>query len=317
MMAEKRAIVTGHRGMDGRLLVELLQQRGGPILGVGREGVETFNGAPRIECRLDSPKSIAECVRGYQPDEIYYVAAHHDSSQGKAPEDLHDDYRKYLTVNVEGPLAFLDAIRAHAPKARFVYASTSLIFGNSPREVPQVETTAPSPEEPYAMVKLLGGQACKDFRSRGIFASVAILFNHESAYRRPHFLSMKIVLGALAARAGKKEPLVLGDLDATVDWGYAPDFVDAMRRMLAIDTPGDFIVATGEAHTVRDFAAAAYAHVGLDWQKHVTVDPSLLSRRRSGRVGSFAKLKAAAGWAPTLTFEQMVQTLIDQTAARK
>lgn len=314
-MSERRAIVVGHRGQDGRLLVDLLSRRGVDVLGVGRTNVEAFGSLPAPPCRLDDPQSIAETIRIVQPHEIYYVAASHTSSQADEPLDVADEYAQHVAVNVNGPLAFLEAIRRQCPASRFFFASTSLIFGNSPRETPQNEETPACPEEAYAITKLLAGEACKDYRRHGVFASVGVLYNHESSYRPPHYLSMKVLRAALAAKAGATEPLVVGDLDATVDWGYAPDFVDAFTRIAALDEPGDFLVATGEAHSVREFIDCAFAAVGLDWRSHIRVDRSLLVRSRSGRVGDASKLTHRTNWRPTLGFAGMVAELLREVEA--
>ncbi len=313
-MSERRAIVIGHRGQDGRLLVELLSRRGVAILGVGRDGVETFGAVPAAPpCRIGDPSSIADTVRAVQPNEIYYFAAPRSSSQSSLQYDVADEYARHIAVTINGPLACLEAIRRECPTCRFFFASTSLIFGNRPAQTPQTEATPVCPNETYAIAKLLASEACKDYRRHGVFASVGILYNHESSYRPPFYLSMKVLRAALAAQRGAPEPLVVGDLDATVDWGYAPDFVDAFTRILALDLPDDFIVANGETHTVREFIECAYAAVGVPWQPHVRVDPALLARSRTGRVGDATKLRERTGWRPSLGFAEMVARLLQET----
>jgi GDPmannose 4,6-dehydratase len=317
-LSSHRAIIVGHQGQDGRLLNLLLRRRGYDIVGVGRAGLDKWGDVPDLApCFLDQPQSILDTVRSFQPHEIYYVAAHHASSQTQATVvDLHRDYQTGVTVNVCGLLHFLEAMRLHAPASRLFYASSSLIFGNDPRQTPQNETTPVAPEEPYGFLKCLAGEACKDYRRRhGEYASVGILFNHESHLRAPQFLSTKLVRAAVAASLGATEPLVVGNLDATVDWGYAPDYVDAFTRILALEQPDDFVVATGAAHSVRDFAAAAFGALELDWTKHVVQDVSVLARSRSGRVGDPSKLQRMTGWRPSLTFKDMVAALVKQAAA--
>lgn len=313
-MSRRRAIIVGHQGQDGRHLSQRLRQRGDLILGIGRRSLDVDAGLPAIDaCRLDHPESVRDTILAVQPDEIYYLAAHHTSSQGTSGMEVHDDYLSSISVNFLGLLHFLEAIRQHHPVCRLFFASSSLIFGNSPVETPQCETTPVMPEEPYSLCKKLAGEACRDYRNRySIFASVGILFNHESIYRPPGFLSMRIIQGAVSARSGAAEKLVIGNLDATVDWGYAPDFVNAFQLILGLDQPDDFVIATGVPHTVRDFLAAAFGHLGLDWNDHVIQDPSVLARRRTGRVGNPARLERLTGWRPTLTFEQMVAVLVDQ-----
>lgn len=313
-MSKRNAIIIGHEGQDGRLLTRLLLQRGYDLLGIGRSTLDHWGAmAYREEFRLDCSNSVCDLVRSLQPQELYYLAAHHASSQARQSEDLHEDYQLSLGVNVTGVLHFLEAIRCHSPQSRFFFASSSLIYGNRPQQSPQDETTQVAPEEPYGLCKALSGQMCRDYRARHrLFASVGILFNHESCLRPSQYLSTKIISAAVAASRGEIKPLVVGSLDAIVDWGYAPDYVDAFTRILALEAPGDFVVASGVAHTVRDFAATAFARVGLDWSKYVLQDPAVLTRSRSGRVGDPSKLRRITGWCPSLTFKEMVALLIDQ-----
>lgn len=258
---------------------------------------------------------MLDLVRRVQPQEIYYLAAHHASSQDRENDDLHRDYQLNLMVNVTGLLSCLEAIRAYSPQSRLFYASSSLIYGNQPRQSPQDESTQVAPEEPYGLCKALAGEMCKDYRRRhGVFASVGILFNHESCLRPFHYLSMKIIRAAVEASRGFMEPLIVGNLDAAVDWGYAPDYVDAFTRILALDAADDFVIATGITHTVRDFAAVAFGHLGLDWQQYVVENSTVLTRSRSGRVGDSSKLRRLTGWHPSLTFEEMVEKIVDQAS---
>ena len=312
-MSDKCAIVVGHRGQDGRLLCDLLLRREYSVVGIGRDVVEAFpspvfGGA----CSLHDSHAVEDLVDRVRPSEIYYLAAHHRSSEACCPAPA-DDWRSSYAVNAAGVLHFLEAIRKRADSCRFFYASSSLIYGEEPLETPQTERTPPSPSDPYGATKLLGGAMCRHYRKQhGVFASVGILYNHESELRRSDFLSKKVALAALAARRGESATLTVGNLDAAVDWGYAPDFVDAFTRILALSEPDDFVVATGTLHTVRDFADAAFRHVGLDWRDYVHQDASVLSRSMTARLGDPSKLRALTGWQPTLPFERMVPTILDR-----
>ena len=310
-MSSRRAVVVGHRGQDGHLLTELLRRRGYDVLGVGRDRTDVWGGVPAPDaCRVDRPEAVFRAVDLWRPHEVYYLAAHHGPAEaGEA--DAYTGYLAELEVNVAGVLHFLEGVRRHSPSTRLFYASSSLVFGNWPDRSPQDETTPVAPEGAYALCKRLAAEACREYRERhGVFASVGILFNHESPLRPPRYLSAKIVRAAAAAR-GSTGPLMLGDTRAVVDWGYAPDFVEAFTRILALDRPDDFVVATGEGHTVGDFAQAAFGRVGLDWRCYVVEDPGLLVRRGSGRVGDPAKLRRLTGWAPSETFAGMVAALVD------
>ncbi|QJX00481.1 GDP-mannose 4,6-dehydratase [Frigoriglobus tundricola] len=311
-MSSRRAIVIGAGGQDGRLLTRLLLGRGYGVLAVSRSSVKAFGlaGSPN-ECNVSRPESVRHTVERLQPDEVYYLAAHHASAE-QAPRGVSEDYAAGWEVNVAGVLHVLEAVRRHSPAARFFFASSSLVFGQSPTHAPQDESTPAAPDEPYGLWKLLATHACRDYRKRyGTYASVGILYNHESVYRRPEFLSAKLVRAAVAAAKGVTDPVTVGDLDAAVDWGYAPDFVEAFTRILSLDCAGDFVVATGQAHTVREFASAAFGSLGLDWRVHVVEDPRILIRRPGkGRVGNPAKLRRLTGWEPTLSFNDMVAALV-------
>lgn len=313
-MSDKRAIVVGYRGQDGQLLCELLLRRGYSIVGIGRDAVEEFPPSfIRTHCSLSDSHAVEAIVERFRPAEIYYLAAHHRSSEANSPEPI-DDWRFSYAVNAEGVFHFLEAVRKHAAACRLFYASSSLIFGKQPLESPQTERTPPSPSDPYGATKLLGSDICRHYRNQhGVFASIGVLYNHESELRRADFLSKKLAIAAIAAYQGESVNLSLGNLDAAVDWGYAPDFVEAFTRILALKSPDDFVVATGKLHTVRDFADAAFKHVGLDWRNYIHEDVSVLTRPTTTRLGDPSKLRTLTQWEPTVDFEHMVAAIIDRS----
>lgn len=315
-MAGKRVIIVGHDGQDGQLLTRALREEGDDVLGIGRTSNSSTVLVDDMESiRVERPDEVERAVRTLRPHEVYYLAAYHASSEDRDTCDIREGFTRSVRVHVEGPLHFLEAIRRHSPSTRLFYASSSLVFGPRGSVTPQDENTPPAPAGSYALTKALGGEAVREYRERhGIFGSVGILYNHESTRRPRSFVSRKISLAALAILAGEQETLTLGDLDAVVDWGYAPDFVDAFRRILALDEPDDFVVATGRGHTVRDFVSVAFEHVGLDWQRHVEESSALLGREAGGRVGDPRKLRRRSGWEATLSFEEMVRRLLDETA---
>lgn len=294
------------------------------MLGFGRSGaVDLSDDAASLPtARLDDAGSVARLVRAVEPTQVYYVAAHHRSSEqrgdGAGPADIAPDLLANLVVNQQGPIHFLDALLRHAPNSRFFFASSSLIFGRRTAAERQDESTAPTPVCQYGVAKLATQLACRRYREEaGFFASVGILYNHESELRGPGFLTRRIVDAALRIRAGSEEKLVLGSLDAMADWGYAGDFVDAFRRILDLESPGEFIVATGVAHTVRHYVQAAFDCLGLDWSRHVVVDPSRLQREISTRIGNADKLTRQTGWKPSISFEEMVRRIVDRLASMK
>ena len=298
-----RAIVVGAAGQDGRILSERLISEGCEVLGIARDsGARTD---------IADAAQVSTLVAAWQPDRIYYLAAHHHSSQDATGADTVGLYEKSHAVHVRGLLHFLEAMRASARHARLFYAASSLVFGDATSAV-QDESTPLNPRCIYGITKAAGLHCCRFYReTHGVFASGGILFNHESPYRQEKFVSQKIIRAVAAISAGSHEKLVLGDLSARIDWGYAPDFTDAMTRILALDRADDFVVVTGESHSVGEFAEIAFRHAGLDWKSHVEENPSVLQRRRPALVGDASRLRTRTGWRPTVTFPEMVARLVE------
>lgn len=305
----KTAVIVGARGQDGRLLTELLRSKAYRLVCVD-QGQLTVEGLPgRDPVDITRRGDVRDLVQHVQPDEVYHLAAVHHSSQETARPDL-ELFRASYEVNFFSLLHFLDAVRLHSPRTRLFYAASSLVFGEPPTEV-QTEQTPFSPGSVYAMTKVDGLLACRQYRAaHGLFASVGILYNHESKYRADKFLTRKVVRAAVAIKRGATEPLALGDLEASVDWGYAPDYVEAMHAMLQAPQPDDFIVATGARHTVREFVELAFREVGLDWRKHVVAAGQAMGRQAWTRIGDAGKLIRATGWRPRTGFEDMIRLLV-------
>lgn len=294
----RRAIVVGAGGQDGGLLSESLRADGWEVVGLSRGGPVDV---------LDR-RAVERLVARVKPAEIYYVAAYHHSAQD-APQTDADVYDRSRAVHVDGLVGFLEAVRKRAPKARLFYAASSMIFGR-PASRLQDERTPFSPVDAYGLTKAAGVLACRLYRARGVYAACGILYNHESPRRAPRFLSRKLAVGVAEIKAGRARTLTLGDLDARADWGWAPDFVVAMRRILALPAPDDFVVATGVSSTVRDFAAAAFAAAGLDWRRHVRVDKRLISRDKPVLTGDARKLLRATGWAPIVGVPEIARRMV-------
>jgi GDPmannose 4,6-dehydratase len=251
-----------------------------------------------------------------QPREIYHLAAVHHSSEQHVTSDPDLVVRSYQT-NVFSLYNLLEGIRACSPRSRLFYAASSMVFGEPATEV-QNEETPFNPTSVYGITKASGVFACRVFRQQhGVFASTGILYNHESQYRGPQFVSQKIVRAAVAsARGAQDQKLVLGDLSSEVDWGYAPDFVEAFHAVLDLPAADDFIVATGVKHSVRDFVEVAFKAVGLAVDAYVIENKGVVTRRSVARVGDATKLRRLTGWRPTCSFEDMVRRLVDAETAR-
>jgi GDPmannose 4,6-dehydratase len=296
----KRVVIVGSGGQDGRLLESRLRADGCEVTGVRRDG------GPNLADRA----GISEAIRALQPAEVYYLAAFHHSSQEHTAVDPPAVFARSFEVHVTGLIHYLDAIRLRSPATRLFYAASSLVFGEPPAPV-QTEETPFNPRCAYGISKAAGVHCCRHYRqAHRVFAATGILYNHESSYRQEKFVSQKIVQSALRIRHSRQEQLILGDLSAQIDWGYAPDFVDAMTRILALDAPDDFIVATGETHSVREFVEIVFGRLGLDWRSHVTEDPTLLGRRKTPMTGDASRLRQRTGWKPSVTFAEMIATLL-------
>ena len=319
MAAKKRALITGITGQDGSYLAELLLEKGYEVFGVVRR-----LSAPnvwRIEHLLDQVTllpadmldqlSLIKAVDVAQPDEFYNLAA---MSFVPASWD-----QPMLTgeFNAQGVTRALEAVRSVNPKIRFYQASSSEMYGRV-REVPQTEMTPFYPRSPYGVTKVFGHYITVNYReSYDLFAVSGILFNHESPRRGIEFVTRKVTDGVARIVLGMNDSLKLGNLDARRDWGFAGDYVRAMWLMLQQDQPDDYVIATGTAHSVRDLVAAAFGHVGLDWNKYVGVDPRFIRPAEVDLlIGDPAKAKKQLGWEPVVDFKQLVAMMVDADLAR-
>ncbi len=277
----------------------LLARRGDPVIALGRTDFEITN-----------PNS-ARTLLGQGIDNIYYLAAHQHSSQDSARPDHWDLFKKSQEVHVEGLFHFLEAIRTLSPTTRLFYAASSLVFG-APARDPQDESTPLNPTCIYGITKACGVNLCRHFRqTHRVFASAGILFNHESPLRERKYVIPKIIQTAVSIARGSDEKLQLGDLGARIDWGYAPDYVDAMHRILSLDHPDDFVIASGETHSVQEVVEAAFSHLNLDWRAHVVESPGILTRRRSSLRGDPSKLHQQTGWRPSVDFPTLISRLVE------
>jgi GDPmannose 4,6-dehydratase len=307
----KRVVVVGCRGQDGAILVEQ-RARDHAVVGLDVGSVQTHrlqDVALPSHVDVADAAQVAEVLAAVAPAELYYLAARHHSSEEQPDEAT--ELRECTSVHLLGLVNALDALRLHAPTCRVFYAGSSQMFGRASL-ARQDEATPFAPRNPYAITKVAGANACALFRERfGMHVSVGILYNHESPRRGSRFVSQRIVQGAVRASRDPNYKLTLGSLSAVVDWGYVPDFVDAMIRIVSQSAPDDYIIATGEPHTVQDFVEVAFSHLGLDWRTHVEERVATVEPPAAELVGDATKLRTRTGWKPTLSFEQMVRLLVD------
>jgi GDPmannose 4,6-dehydratase len=314
----KIALVTGITGQDGSYLAELLLDKGYEVHGIMRRNSTFTTG--RIEHIFDKlelhygdladSSSLQHIVSKVQPDEVYNLAAQsHVKVSFDVPEYTAD-------VTGTGTLRLLEAIRTSAPKAKFYQASSSEMFGKV-LEVPQTEKTPFYPRSPYGAAKVYSYWITKNYReSYDMFACNGILFNHESPRRGETFVTRKITRAVAAIKTGKQDKLMLGNLDAKRDWGFAGDYVEAMWLMLQADKPDDYVVATNETHSVKEFCQIAFEHVGLDWEKYVEVSEKYFRPAEVDLlIGDPAHAKKVLNWQPKVSFEELVKMMVDADLA--
>src|SRR5688572_22018947 len=282
----RRALIVGSSGQDGRILFDRLAADGCAVLGLARGSARSTesNEAPPVD--LGCRDEVLGTVEQWRPDEIYYLAAVHQASQDAIVADDAALFERSLEVHVTGLIHFLTTVKERQPRASLFYAASSLIFGDVAE--PMVDEHTPfRPRCIYGITKTAGVHVCRYYReTHGLRASAGFLFNHESSLRRPNFVSQKIVLAAVAIAHGNLDRLVLGDLGARIDWGYAPDFADAFVRIARHPEPAEYVVATGESHSVQDFVEIAFGRFGLDWRDYVVENRATLTRPHTTRVGN-------------------------------
>ncbi|HII17027.1 TPA: GDP-mannose 4,6-dehydratase [Candidatus Woesearchaeota archaeon] len=314
-----KALITGITGQDGSYLAELLLSKGYDVHGIyRRSSVETFERIEHIRDRLHlvcadltDEASLLRALSSIRPDEVYNLAA-----QSFVPASFE---QPFLTGDVTalGALQVLEAVR-HVDKGIKVYqASSSEMFGKAV-EVPQKETTPFYPRSPYGVAKVYAYWIAKNYReSYGMFCANGILFNHESPRRGKQFVTRKITDSVAKIKLGLQEVLHLGNLDARRDWGFAGDYVEAMWLMMQRDAPDDFVVATGEAHSVREFCEIAFSHVGLDYRKYVVTDRRFFRPAEvDALIGDAGKARKMLGWKPKVPFNALVTMMVDADMER-
>lgn len=297
-MIPRRAIIVGSDGQDGQLMNSLLLKKKYDIFNINRHNFD-----------IHDSTSIKDLVKSYKPHEIYFFAASHKSSQDIV-SNFSEDLIETLNVNTLSPNYFLDAILHHSQDTRFFYASSVLVYPAGKSIIN--EKSFMNPDNPYAISKYATMQSIKSYREKGVFALSGILSNHESKFRKDVFLSRKIIKKAVDAFYGDAEMLIIGDLNSYVDWGYAPDFIEIIHKIINSNKPSDFIIASGKLHQVRDFLEIAFKQVNLDYKKYVIEDNTLLKRSNGVREFDISKLKKMLNLDFMLSFEEMIKKLIDQ-----
>ena len=314
----KIALITGISGQDGSYLSELLLSKGYEVHGlVQRSELEDpdrrlVNLAPFLNDltlhvgSIKSYPSLSRIVKRVQPDECYHLAAHSFVSY------TFDDEFAIFDVNVNGTLYILSVLKESAPHCRFYFAASSELFGRT-QSAPQNEQTPFHPRSAYGITKVTGFYLTSNYRENDrMFACSGILYNHESPRRGYEFVSRKITRGAALVKLGRMQELRLGNLNAVRDWGFAGDYVEAMWKMLQHDQAGDYVIATGQTHSVRELCELAFGHLGLDYQAYVKEDERFFRPAEAvPLVGDASKARCTLHWQPRVTFQQLVEMMVE------
>ena len=315
----KTALITGITGQDGSYMAELLLEQGYRVVGMTRRSsTGTFERIAHITDRIEivqgdliDQASMVEALRAVRPNEVYNLAA-----QSFVPTSWN---QPVLTgeVTALGVTRMLEAVRQVDPTIRFYQASSSEMFGKV-HETPQTEATPFYPRSPYGVAKAYAHYLTVNYReSYGLYAASGICFNHESPRRGKEFVTRKVTEGVARIKLGLSKELRMGNLDADRDWGFAGDFVRAMWLMLQQEKPGDYVIATGEAHTVRDLCEVAFSHVGLNYRDFVVIDPAFIRPAEVDHLlGDASKARRELGWEPQVTFDQLIRMMVDADIKR-
>jgi GDPmannose 4,6-dehydratase len=318
----KKALITGITGQDGSYLAELLLEKGYQVHGtVRRVAIEDpehrlwrirhiLDKLVLHAASLESFASIFNVVDKVQPDEIYHLAA-----QSFVSYSFEDEFST-IGTNINGTHYVLAAMKERAPRARFYFAASSEMYGNA-KQTPQNENTAFHPRSPYGISKVAGFQLTENYRQAyNLYAVSGICFNHESPRRGFEFVSRKVANTVARIKAGSAKELVLGNLESKRDWGYAADYVKAMWLMLQQGEPDDYVIATGESHSVTELVETAFSHVGLDYEKYTTIDERLYRPAEIYELrGDAAKGTKKLGWQPSVSFERLIHMMVDAEIA--
>jgi GDPmannose 4,6-dehydratase len=327
-MARKKAFITGITGQDGSYLAEFLLEKGYEVYGLVRR-VALQDGEHRMQRilhikdklnlipgSLESFPSIYEAILKTKPDEIYHLAA-----QSYVSDSFEDEFST-MNTNINGTHFVLSAFRDIVPNARFYFAASSEMFGKA-REIPQNEDTPFHPRSPYGISKVVGFELTRNYREAyGLFACSGILYNHESPRRGFEFVTRKITSHVAMIKLGIKKKLELGNLNARRDWGHAREYVKAMWLMLQEDSPDDYVIATGESHSVKEFCAKAFAYAGLDYKDYIVVNEKLFRPADvESLVGDCSKAREKLNWRYTVAFDDLIREMVEEDlryfAARK
>jgi len=312
----KKAIIVGSKGQDGQLLCALLARANYSIIGLDLDYTHRTTSQWEEKVNINDINDVSSLIEEIKPDEVYYLAAYHHSSEDVTDDTFHLINFSY-EVNVHSYVNFLESIKKYSNKTRIFYAATSHIFGD-PTSPLQDEASEFNPKSIYGITKLDGLLLSRHYREEfGVFSSVGILYNHESHLRPDKFVSKKIVKAAVEILKNRSDELVLGDISAKIDWGFAGDYVEAMVKILNISLPDEFIIASGKETKLIEFISIVFDYLDLDWEKYVIEDTSVLKRKNSGNlIGNPSKLMTTTGWTPSTSLRDLAVLMIEHELSK-
>ena len=313
----KSSLITGIAGQDGTYLYKYLLSKNYSVLGVDSNTFSSTEVDFIENIDLSDTITVLNLIKRTKPSEIYHLAAFHGSSENKIEDDVFLLKNSWNT-NVLSTINLLEGIRNYSPKTKLFYAASSQMFGK-PKTNINNENIPFNPVNIYGITKHAGTKLCHYYRNNyDVFASVGIMYTHESPLRGSNFVSKKIVEGAVAIKYNKNKELILGNLEAEVDWGFAGDYVIAMHKILLLKKPDDFIISSGYKHTVKDFVEIVFDYLNLDWKKHVIVNKDIITSNIDFSVlGDNQKLIDLTGWRPTVDFKQLIIMMIETEIKNK
>ncbi len=301
----KKALITGIAGQDGRYLADFLLEKGYQVFGIENRKSEVNKKVKIISCDITNPQSVLNAISEISPEEIYHLAAQSSVANSFIEPN------KTFEINLMGTLNILEAIKKVVPNCRFYFAASSEMFGKT-EETPQSEKTRFHPRSPYGISKVAGYYLTQNYREQGLFAVSGILFNHESPKRGENFVTKKITKTLAKIKLGLANELTLGNLNIERDWGFAGDYVQAMWLMLQQDIPEDFVISTGETHSLKEFLEIAAGYLGLEWKKFVKIDKTFYRPCEIYTVrGDSNKAKQKLNWEPKTSFKELIKLMVD------
>jgi len=307
----REIVIIGSKGQDGQLLNNILQNEDNSIIGLDVNFIDSTNSTWKDKVDISSYSKVSQLIQNIKPSQVYFLSAHHQSSEDPKG-NLYELIEKSYNVNVFSYLNFLESIRNYSMDTRIFYAASSHIFGY-PKKPFQDESSEFNPRSIYGITKLDGLFLSRYYRDNfSVFSSVGILYNHESQYRKDNFVSKKIVKAAVAIKNGMKSELVIGDINAQVDWGYAGDYVKAMIAILDQNEPDDFVIASGRRIKIMDFISVVFEYLDIDWKKYVRESPEILSRiNMDSLCGNPKKLTNQTGWKSSFNLKDLAKMMVD------